>query len=346
MLTISEQPARGQLLSRASLVGDDGETLIISFPPGQSFAYSMLGRRDVLDLIEPLVSKVFGPRSIRCTKQGSPTNIGASPSRGIAPKEAKPDAPKKASQRKTAEMPPAKVVEAPPVKAAAETTSQLSPREKPAAQPATPFPMPWDPPEEVPKSRQEPQDVVVSYEEEAVPYEDDYVPIDAYFDAPSQQAPIDAPAQTADVPTPVHQSGAEVVPPAPSAPVPAPVPLETPARPPEPVPVPEPETNSEPESKPEPVSRPKKAAKPKEPVGPSKQDREIEAALALLTGVFGPGVNAERIASAEVETASSEGDGISPEADDWAEPADYLPEDGGFAEDSGLGAYAEENFED
>ena len=57
-------PRRAGLLSSARPQSDDGSNLVVWLPPRSDFAFKMLQRDDSRNVVEPLVSAVFGPRTI------------------------------------------------------------------------------------------------------------------------------------------------------------------------------------------------------------------------------------------------------------------------------------------
>ena len=102
-LVVQSQPSRGALLQSARATEDDGDVLTVNFPAGSSFALKMLMREDSQQIIPPLVSQVFGPRTIAYTMGGKPAG----------PKGGKKKAASKDAAEKDADVPSGLAGEAP-----------------------------------------------------------------------------------------------------------------------------------------------------------------------------------------------------------------------------------------
>ena len=83
----AEQPSRGALLQSSRAQADDGDTLIVGFPAGSTFAVKMLGRPDSHAVVAPIVEAVFGRRSVEYVMDGA-APAAQTPSRPAAPQAA------------------------------------------------------------------------------------------------------------------------------------------------------------------------------------------------------------------------------------------------------------------
>ncbi|OUP10872.1 DNA polymerase III subunit gamma/tau [Collinsella sp. An2] len=64
------QASRGALLQSSRARSDDGDVLTVAFPAGSTFAIKMLGRADTQEVVLPIVSAVFGRRSVEYVMDG------------------------------------------------------------------------------------------------------------------------------------------------------------------------------------------------------------------------------------------------------------------------------------
>ncbi|WP_204673586.1 DNA polymerase III subunit gamma/tau [Enorma phocaeensis] len=64
------QASRGALLQSSRARSDDGDKLVVAFPSGSAFAIKMLGRADTQEVVLPIVSAVFGRRTVEYVMDG------------------------------------------------------------------------------------------------------------------------------------------------------------------------------------------------------------------------------------------------------------------------------------
>ena len=296
-------PPRGSLLAASTALEDDGHRLLINLPKGSSFVTKMLDRKDVRATVEAAVRQAFGERALVYAESSL---VGAD----IARSRAKAPAPTPARSTMVTPQP----LSASQGQAAPQAVSSVVPQRGPApapqpavshaAAPAT-APQTEPPIEEVPLESyyDMPWDEPSAYEDEPM--------------APVGEASLAAEPQVASRavpgPEPVRQTSQQVEPrtavvfeaeaanAAESKPKPDPKPkAKTTAK-------------TEPKQKPKPDPKPKSKAEPKprsKPKGsksvPKRADgmpQDMNELLAMLTEVFGDGVEAsvEKLQDSAVE---------------------------------------------
>ena len=298
---VRTDPPRGSLLAASTALEDDGHRLLINLPKGSSFVTKMLDRKDVRATVEAAVRQAFGERALVYAESSL---IGAD----IARSRAKAPAPTPARSTMVTPQP----LSASQGQAAPQAVSSVVPQRgpAPAPQPAMSYaaapataPQAEPPVEEVPLESyyDMPWDEPPAYEDEPM--------------APVGEASLAAEPQVASraVPGPVHQTSQQVEPrtavvfeveaanTAESKPKPDPKPkAKTAAKT-------EPKQKSEPDPKPKSKTEPKLRSKPKGSKSvPKRADgmpQDMNELLAMLTEVFGDGVEAsvEKLQDSAVE---------------------------------------------
>ena len=298
---VRTDPPRGSLLAASTALEDDGHRLLINLPKGSSFVTKMLDRKDVRATVEAAVRQAFGERAL---VYAEPSLVGAD----IARSRAKAPAPTPARSTMVTPQP----LSASQGQAAPQAVSSVVPQRGPApapqpavshaAAPAT-APQTEPPIEEVPLESyyDMPWDEPSAYEDEPM--------------APVGEASLAAEPQVASraVPGPVHQTSQQVEPR--TAVVFEAEAANTAESKPKPDPKPKAKTTAktEPKQKPKPDPKPKSKAEPKprsKPKGsrsvPKRADgmpQDMNELLAMLTEVFGDGVEAsvEKLQDSAVE---------------------------------------------
>ena len=298
---VRTDPPRGSLLAASTALEDDGHRLLINLPKGSSFVTKMLDRKDVRATVEAAVRQAFGERALVYAESSL---IGAD----IARSRAKAPAPTPARSTMVTPQP----LSASQGQAAPQAVSSVVPQRGPApapqpavshaAEPAT-APQTEPPIEEVPLESyyDMPWDEPSAYEDEPM--------------APVGEASLAAEPQVASraVPGPVHQTSQQVEPR--TAVVFEVEAANTAESKPKPDPKPKAKTaaKTEPKQKPKPDPKPKSKTEPKlrsKPKGsksvPKRADgmpQDMNELLAMLTEVFGDGVEAsvEKLQDSAVE---------------------------------------------
>ena len=300
---VRTDPPRGSLLAASTALEDDGHRLLINLPKGSSFVTKMLDRKDVRATVEAAVRQAFGERALVYAESSL---VGAD----IARSRAKAPAPTPARGTMVTPQP----LSASQGQAAPQAVSSVIPQRGPmpaprpavshAAAPAT-APQAEPPIEEVPLESyyDMPWDEPPAYEDEPM--------------APVGEASLATEPQVASRavpgPEPVHQTSQQVEPrtavvfeaeaasTAESKPKPDPKPkAKTTAKT-------EPKQKSEPDPKPKSKTEPKLRSKPKGSKSvPKRADgmpQDMNELLAMLTEVFGDGVEAsvEKLQDSAVE---------------------------------------------
>lgn len=298
---VRTDPPRGSLLAASTALEDDGHRLLINLPKGSSFVTKMLDRKDVRATVEAAVRQAFGERALVYAESSL---VGAD----IARSRAKAPAPTPARGTMVTPQP----LSASQGQATSQAVSSVVPQRGPApapqpamshaAAPAT-APQTEPPIEEVPLESyyDMPWDEPSAYEDEPM--------------APVGEASLAAEPQVASraVPGPVHQTSQQVEPR--TAVVFEAEAANTAESKPKPDPKPKAKTTAktEPKQKPKPDPKPKSKAEPKprsKPKGsrsvPNCADgmpQDMNELLAMLTEVFGDGVEAsvEKLQDSAVE---------------------------------------------
>lgn len=298
---VRTDPPRGSLLAASTALEDDGHRLLINLPKGSSFVTKMLDRKDVRATVEAAVRQAFGERALVYAESSL---VGAD----IARSRAKAPAPTPARSTMVTPQP----LSASQGQAASQAVASVVPQRGPApapqpavshaAAPAT-APQTEPPIEEVPLESyyDMPWDEPSAYEDEPM--------------APVGEASLAAEPQVASraVPEPVHQTSQQVEPR--TAVVFEAEAANTAESKPKPDPKPKAKTTAktEPKQKPKPDPKPKVKAEPKprsKPKGsrsvPKRADgmpQDMNELLAMLTEVFGDGVEAsvEKLQDSAVE---------------------------------------------
>lgn len=300
---VRTDPPRGSLLAASTALEDDGHRLLINLPKGSSFVTKMLDRKDVRATVEAAVRQAFGERALVYAESSL---VGAD----IARSRAKAPAPTPARGTMVTPQP----LSASQGQATPQVVSSVVPQRGPApvpqpamshaAAPAT-APQAEPPVEEVPLESyyDMPWDEPPAYEDEPM--------------APVGEASLAAEPQVASRavpgPEPVHQTSQQVEPrtavvfeaeaanTAESKPKPDPKPkAKTAAKT-------EPKQKSELDPKPKSKAEPKPRSKPKGSRSvPKRADgmpQDMNELLAMLTEVFGDGVEAsvEKLQDSAVE---------------------------------------------
>ena len=298
---VRTDPPRGSLLAASTALEDDGHRLLINLPKGSSFVTKMLDRKDVRATVEAAVRQAFGERALVYAESSL---VGAD----IARSRAKAPAPTPTRSTMVTPQP----LSASQGQAAPQAVSSVVPQRGPA-----PAPQPAMSHAAVPATAPQAEPPV-----EEVPLESYYdMPWDeppAYEDepmAPVGEASLAAEPQVASraVPGPVHQTSQQVEPR--TAVVFEAEAANTAESKPKPDPKPKAKTTAktEPKQKPKPDPKPKSKAEPKprsKPKGsrsvPKRADgmpQDMNELLAMLTEVFGDGVEAsvEKLQDSAVE---------------------------------------------
>lgn len=300
---VRTDPPRGSLLAASTALEDDGHRLLINLPKGSSFVTKMLDRKDVRATVEAAVRQAFGERALVYAESSL---VGAD----IARSRAKAPAPTPARSTMVTPQP----LSASQGQATSQAVSSVVPQRGPApapqpamshaAAPAT-APQAEPPVEEVPLESyyDMPWDEPSAYEDEPM--------------APVGEASLAAEPQVASRavpgPEPVRQTSQQVEPR--TAVVFEVQAANTAESKPKPDPKPKAKTTAktEPKQKPKPDPKPKSKAEPKprsKPKGsrsaPKRADgmpQDMNELLAMLTEVFGDGVEAsvEKLQDSAVE---------------------------------------------
>lgn len=289
---VRTDPPRGSLLAASTALEDDGHRLLINLPKGSSFVTKMLDRKDVRATVEAAVRQAFGERALVYAESSL---VGAD----IARSRAKAPAPTPARGTMVTPQP----LSASQGQTTSQAVSSVVPQRgpAPAPQPAVSYaaapataPQAEPPVEEVPLESyyDMPWDEPPAYEDEPM--------------APVGEASLAAEPQVASRavpgPEPVRQTSQQVEPrtavvfeaeaanTAESKPKPDPKPkAKTTAKT-------EPKQKSEPDPKPKSKAEPKPRSKPKGSRSvPKRADgmpQDMNELLAMLTEVFGDGVEA------------------------------------------------------
>ena len=298
---VRTDPPRGSLLAASTALEDDGHRLLINLPKGSSFVTKMLDRKDVRATVEVAVRQAFGERALVYAESSL---VGAD----IARSRAKAPAPTPTRSTMVTPQP----LSASQGQATPQVVSSVVPQRgpAPAPQPAVPHaaapataPQTEPPVEEVPLESyyDMPWDEPSAYEDEPM--------------APVGEASLAAEPQVASraVPGPVHQTSQQVEPR--TAVVFEAEAANTAESKPKPDPKPKAKTTAktEPKHKPKPDPKPKSKGEPKlrsKPKGsksvPKRADgmpQDMNELLAMLTEVFGDGVEAsvEKLQDSAVE---------------------------------------------
>lgn len=300
---VRTDPPRGSLLAASTALEDDGHRLLINLPKGSSFVTKMLDRKDVRATVEAAVRQAFGERALVYAESSL---VGAD----IARSRAKAPAPTPARGTMVTPQP----LSASQGQATSQAVSSVVPQRGPApapqsamshaAVPAT-APQAEPPVEEVPLESyyDMPWDEPPAYEDEPM--------------APVGEASLAAEPQVASRavpgPEPVHQTSQQVEPR--TAVVFEAEAANTAESKPKPDPKPKAKTTAktDPKQKPKPDPKPKSKTEPKlrsKPKGsksvPKRADgmpQDMNELLAMLTEVFGDGVEAsvEKLQDSAVE---------------------------------------------
>ena len=300
---VRTDPPRGSLLAASTALEDDGHRLLINLPKGSSFVTKMLDRKDVRAIVEAAVRQAFGERALVYAESSL---VGAD----IARSRAKAPAPTPARGTMVTPQP----LSASQGQATSQAVSSVVPQRGPA-----PAPQPAMSHAAVPATAPQAEPPV-----EEVPLESYYdMPWDeppAYEDepmAPVGEASLAAEPQVASRavpgPEPVHQTSQQVEPR--TAVVFEAEAANTAESKPKPDPKPKAKTTAktEPKQKPKPDPKPKSKTESKlrsKPKGsksvPKRADgmpQDMNELLAMLTEVFGDGVEAsvEKLQDSAVE---------------------------------------------
>ena len=300
---VRTDPPRGSLLAASTALEDDGHRLLINLPKGSSFVTKMLDRKDVRATVEAAVRQAFGERALVYAESSL---VGAD----IARSRAKAPAPTPARGTMVTPQP----LSASQGQATSQAVSSVVPQRgpAPAPQPAMSHatapataPQAEPPVEEVPLESyyDMPWDEPPAYEDEPM--------------APVGEASLAAEPQVASRavpgPEPVHQTSQQVEPR--TAVVFEAEAANTAESKPKPDPKPKAKTTAktDPKQKPKPDPKPKSKTEPKlrsKPKGsksvPKRADgmpQDMNELLAMLTEVFGDGVEAsvEKLQDSAVE---------------------------------------------
>ncbi len=304
---VRTDPPRGSLLAASTALEDDGHRLLINLPKGSSFVTKMLDRKDVRATVEAAVRQAFGERALVYAESSL---VGAD----IARSRAKAPAPTPARGTMVTPQP----LSASQGQATSQAVSSVVPQRGPvpapqpamshAAVPAT-APQAEPPVEEVPLESyyDMPWDEPPAYEDEPM--------------APVGEASLAAEPQVASRavpgPEPVRQTSQQVEPrtavvfeaeaanTAESKPKPDPKPkAKTTAKTePKQKPKPDPKPKPKPKSKAEPKLRSKPKGSQSVPKRADGMPQDMNELLAMLTEVFGDGVEAsvEKLQDSAVE---------------------------------------------
>ena len=205
------QPSRGGLLQSSRAVSDDGETLVVAFPKGSNFALKMISRPDSNALVMPVISEVFGKRSVEYVMDGAPAGAPAAPAQSAAPAQPAapaparpatpaPAAPQAAPVSAASAVPAASMGAAAPTASRAATSAPAAP--SPAqSQSAVSAPAPATPATAAPVADHASGPTVLAerdidadrkaWEDDMPPYDDAFI---ASYDDDAEVPPFDAPA--------------------------------------------------------------------------------------------------------------------------------------------------------
>lgn len=300
---VRTDPPRGSLLAASTALEDDGHRLLINLPKGSSFVTKMLDRKDVRATVEAAVRQAFGERALVYAESSL---VGAD----IARSRAKAPAPTPARGTMVTPQP----LSASQGQATPQVVSSVVPQRGPA-----PVPQPAMSHAAAPATALQTEPPV------------EEVPLESYYDMP-----WDEPSAYEDEPmAPVGEASLAAEPQVASRAVPGPEPVRqtsqqveprtavvfeaeaanTAESKPKPDPKPKAKTTAktEPKQKPKPDPKPKSKAEPKprsKPKGsrsaPKRADgmpQDMNELLAMLTEVFGDGVEAsvEKLQDSAVE---------------------------------------------
>lgn len=300
---VRTDPPRGSLLAASTALEDDGHRLLINLPKGSSFVTKMLDRKDVRATVEAAVRQAFGERALVYAESSL---VGAD----IARSRAKAPAPTPARGTMVTPQP----LSASQGQATPQVVSSVVPQRGPA-----PAPQPAMSHAAAPATAPQAEPPV------------EEVPLESYYDMP-----WDEPSAYEDEPmAPVGEASLATEPQVASRAVPGPEPVRqtfqqveprtavvfeaeaanTAESKPKPDPKPKAKTTAktEPKQKPKPDPKPKSKAEPKlrsKPKGsksvPKRADgmpQDMNELLAMLTEVFGDGVEAsvEKLQDSAVE---------------------------------------------
>lgn len=260
---VRRDPPRGSLLLNATPISDDGTRLLVNLPKGSSFAVKMLERPDVSNVVDPVVSAVFGRRQVVYAEASLRGADIARAQRGARSAQT----PSAAPARQAAQAPAPQ-----PAPAPVRQTPAPAPRQAPAPQPVSApapqqsaGPMPWD---DVPPYEEVPYDDAA-----AVSYDEDVQEGLASGGHPAYSQPAPQPQAPASQPVPAPQPVS----------APQPVPVPTPAPAPQPVAAPTPA----PAPKPAPAPAPKSAPAPAAEASLEDAPEDAQKVLDMLSSVFG-----------------------------------------------------------
>lgn len=292
---LTNNPSRGSLLMRSTIVSDDGAVLVVSLPQGSSFASKMLERQDVRKAMSPYIMRAFGERTISYVESGKK---GATPRGGRpvawqpAPAPQATPVPVPAPAPQSVPAPQPAPVSTPAPRAVPTPQQAPAPMPAPAPAPTQHYPMPWDdepPYEEVPYS-----------EADAAPYEED-----EYYAASPLPQPAPAPEPVpVPVPKPIPAPATRPIPQPVASSQPAPAPEPAPAPVPKPIPAPEPKPASQPAPKPK--TTPKRAATKKRASRQNPDENDAASIMSMLTEVFGEGVTMTTISPADEQPTTTD----------------------------------------
>lgn len=300
---VRTDPPRGSLLAASTALEDDGHRLLINLPKGSSFVTKMLDRKDVRATVEAAVRQAFGERALVYAESSL---VGAD----IARSRAKAPAPTPACGTMVTPQP----LSASQGQATSQAVSSVVPQRGPA-----PAPQPAMSHAAVPATAPQAEPPI------------EEVPLESYYDMPWDEPP----AYEDEPMAPVGEASLAAEPQVASRAVPGPEPVRqtsqqveprtavvfeaeaanTAESKPKPDPKPKAKTTAktEPKQKPKPDPKPKSKAEPKlrsKPKGsksvPKRADgmpQDMNELLAMLTEVFGDGVEAsvEKLQDSAVE---------------------------------------------
>lgn len=300
---VRTDPPRGSLLAASTALEDDGHRLLINLPKGSSFVTKMLDRKDVRATVEVAVRQAFGERALVYAESSL---VGAD----IARSRAKAPAPTPARSTMVTPQP----LSASQGQATSQAVSSVVPQRGPA-----PAPQPAMSHATAPATAPQAEPPV------------EEVPLESYYDMPWDEPP----AYEGEPMAPVGEASLAAEPQVASRAVPGPEPVHQTSQQVEPrtavvfeaeaastaesksKPDPKPKAKTtaktEPKQKPKPDPKPKSKTEPKlrsKPKGsksvPKRADgmpQDMNELLAMLTEVFGDGVEAsvEKLQDSAVE---------------------------------------------
>jgi DNA polymerase III, subunits gamma and tau len=300
---VRRDPPRGSLLAASTALEDDGHRLLINLPKGSSFVTKMLDRKDVRATVEAAVRQAFGERALVYAESSL---VGAD----IARSRAKAPAPTPARGTMVTPQP----LSASQGQATSQAVSSVVPQRGPA-----PAPQPAMSHAAAPATAPQAEPPV------------EEVPLESYYDMPWDEPP----AYEGEPMAPVGETSLAAEPQVASRAVPGPEPVHQTSQQVEPrtavvfeaeaastaesksKPDPKPKAKTtaktEPKQKPKPDPKPKSKTEPKprsKPKGsqsaPKRADgmpQDMNELLAMLTEVFGDGVEAsvEKLQDSAVE---------------------------------------------